>query len=81
MVKTSSGAINAQWIGSGNNWYYVDTDGKMVTGFQTIAEAKYYFAESGLMQTGWFKIDNADYYAASSGVITAQWVGSGNTWY
>ena len=37
-------------VGSGNNWYYVDTDGKMVTGFQTIAEAKYYFASSGLMQ-------------------------------
>ena len=31
----SSGAIIAQWVGSGNNWYYVDTDGKMVTGYQT----------------------------------------------
>ena len=78
---TSSGAINAQWVGSGNNWYYVDADGKMVTGFQTIAGAKYYFASSGLMQTGWFKIDNTDYYAASSGAINAQWVGSGNNWY
>ena len=33
---TSSGEIKAQWVGSGNNWYYVDTDGKMVTGYQTI---------------------------------------------
>lgn len=58
-----SGAIKAQWVGSGNTWYYVDADGKMVTGYQTTAGAKYYFAESGLMQTGWFKINGEDYYA------------------
>ena len=62
-------------------WYYVDADGKMVTGFQTISGTKYYFANSGLMQTGWFKINGEDYYAASSGVISAQWVKSGNNWY
>ena len=28
----SSGTIQAQWVKSGRNWYYVDTDGKMVTG-------------------------------------------------
>ena len=33
---STSGEIKAQWVGSGNNWYYVDTDGKMVTGYQTI---------------------------------------------
>ena len=38
---TSSGEIKAQWVGSGNNWYYVDADGKMVTGFQTISGVKY----------------------------------------
>ena len=56
---TSSGEIKAN-VESGNTWYYVDADGKMVTGYQTIAGAKYYFAESGLMQTGWFKINGED---------------------
>ena len=56
-------------VRSGNTWYYVDAEGKMVTGYQTIAGAKYYFAESGLMQTGWFKINGADYYAPSTGAI------------
>jgi glucan-binding YG repeat protein len=28
----SSGVISAQWVGSGNTWYYVDANGKMVTG-------------------------------------------------
>ena len=28
----SSGVISAQWVKSGNNWYYVDANGKMVTG-------------------------------------------------
>ena len=53
----------------------------MVTGYQTIAGAKYYFAESGLMQTGWFKINKEYYYAPSSGSIQEQWVKSGNNWY
>ena len=37
-------------VGSGNNWYYVDADGKMVTGFQTISGVKYYFETNGLMK-------------------------------
>ena len=50
MVKTSSGAINAQWIGSGNNWYYVDTDGKMVTGDYVIDGKVNHFDANGVWQ-------------------------------
>ena len=45
---TSSGAIKAQWVGSGNTWYYVDADGKMVTGYQTIAGVVYRFDANGV---------------------------------
>ena len=54
-------------------WYYVDADGKMVTGFQTISGVKYYFETNGLMKKGWFVVDGTDYYASTSGEIKAQW--------
>ena len=38
--------IQAQWVKSLSNRYYVDDDKKMVTGYQTINGAKYYFASS-----------------------------------
>ena len=73
---SEDGTIKAQWVESK---YYVNADGKKVTGYQTIEGNKYYFDANGIKQTGWFKIDNADYYASSNGVITAQWIKSTDT--
>ena len=44
----SSGAIIAQWVGSGNNWYYVDANGKMVTGDYKINKVVYRFDANGV---------------------------------
>ena len=44
----SSGTIQAQWVKSGRNWYYVDTDGKMVTGDYIIDRKVNYFDNQGL---------------------------------
>lgn len=44
----SSGAIIAQWVGSGNNWYYVDANGKMVTGDYKINEVVNRFDANGV---------------------------------
>ena len=45
---TSSGAITAQWVKSGNNWYYVDANGKMVTGDYAINGVVYRFDANGV---------------------------------
>lgn len=42
-MQASSGAISAQWVKSGNNWYYVDANGKMVTGDYKINKVVYRF--------------------------------------
>ena len=44
----SSGVISAQWVKSGNNWYYVDANGKMVTGDYAINEVVYRFDANGV---------------------------------
>ena len=35
---SSSGEIKAQWVGSGNNWYYVDADGKWLQDIKQLQE-------------------------------------------
>ncbi|WP_443653549.1 hypothetical protein [Faecalibacillus intestinalis] len=40
--------MQAQWVKSGRNWYYVDTDGKMVTGDYIIDRKVNYFDNQGL---------------------------------
>ena len=60
----------SQWIGSKGLWYYVDEEGKMLTGFQYIEDAKwgngwFYLEPSnakgtqGRMRTGWQDINDA----------------------
>ena len=36
-------------------WYYLDQDGKMVTGLASVGNQQYYFNQSGAMQTGWIQ--------------------------
>ena len=40
--------FNAQWVKSGNNWYYVDANGKMVTGDYVIDEKVNRFDTNGV---------------------------------
>ena len=50
-------------------WYYLDQDGKMVTGLASVGNQQYYFNQSGAMQTGWIQADGTYYYANNSGYI------------
>ena len=49
----SSGVISAQWVKSGNNWYYVDANGKMVTGDYKINEVVNRFDANGVWHGVW----------------------------
>ena len=48
LYAASSGVISAQWVGSGNTWYYVDAEGKMVTGDYVIDERVNHFDANGV---------------------------------
>lgn len=38
-----------KWIASGGNWYYVKSNGLMVTGWNTVGSYQYYFNDGGAM--------------------------------
>lgn len=50
----------SQWVKSNDRWYYMNSDGVMVTGWQTIGNTDYFFDTSGAMATGWRKLTSND---------------------
>ncbi len=44
------------WVNDRGYWFYLDSSGKMLTGFQTINGYKLHFADNGSMALGWFRV-------------------------
>lgn len=67
----------AQWIKSGNRWWYRHEDGGYtMNGFETIGGKTYYFDGAGWMVTGWRNVNNKWYYFDGSGAMrTNAWIG------
>lgn len=75
------------------NWYYVDEDGVMLTGWGTGYAEGCYFNESGVMQTGWQQLYSPEesdftpstplywYYFGSDGQMQTGWLKIGSVWY
>lgn len=64
---TANGEIQSGRQQIDSDWYYLNGDGKLQTGWQTIKDAdgtlaKYYFDENGILQTGFQKIGKFTYY-------------------
>lgn len=51
------------------NWYYLDKDGYMKTGWQQINGIWYYMDQSGVMQNGWFKDNDKWYFLLPNGAM------------
>ena len=69
------------WLKQGNQWYYLNSSGAMVTNWQKTGNTWYYFKSNGVMQTGWLKQGNQWYYLSSSGAMATSWQKIENTWY
>ena len=67
----------AQWIASGNRWWYCHGDGNYSGNkWEMIDGVRYYFDASGWMATGWQKIGGDWYYFSQSGQkVTDTWIG------
>lgn len=68
--KKSNGTYpTSAWvqIGISPTWYYFDSRGYMVTGWNNIGGSWYYLEPSGAMATGWVITNGKWYYLASSG--------------
>ena len=69
--------VEAQWIQSGDRWWYRHADGSYTTSdWEEIDGSWYYFDASGWMVTGWQLINNNWYYFTSSGTMAKDtWIG------
>ncbi|MDF2888561.1 MAG: cell wall hydrolase [Lacrimispora sp.] len=86
-----NGYVKGQWVNYKDRWYYLDQNGYMALGWQTIGGKKYYLKSKkskgleagGYMVTGWDKIDGTWYYFRSSGeLLTNNWKqGKDGKWY
>ena len=69
-----------EWLRDGNNWYYFDESGWMVTGWRHIGNW-YYFNTSGAMVTGWQYIGGNWYFFNASGAMVTGWQYIEGKWY
>ncbi|QCJ44149.1 hypothetical protein FAY30_20815 [Bacillus sp. S3] len=82
--STASGAVAAgtyTWKYQNNQWYYVTSAGKPVTGWAQYGGKWYFLDSNGVMKTGWLFNNNHWYYLDSSGVMKTGWVLVGKSWY
>ncbi len=76
------------WITVDDDWYYLNTDGTMATGWifgaQIINDICYYFNKSGYLVTGisgWITVDDDWYYLNTDGTMATGWILIGDEWY
>ena len=75
-----------QWVQDGDSYYYMDENGRMSEGLQTVDGNHYYFdEETGVMQTGWIEAGDKKqkmYFQPGSGKAATGWTDlDGNTYY
>ena len=59
---------NANWVKSGNIWYYQRPDGsKLTNSWKRINGSWYYFGADGAMTTGWKYVDGYKFYFGTNG--------------
>ena len=60
--------VNANWVKSGNIWYYQRPDGsKLTNSWKRINGSWYYFGADGAMTTGWKYVDGYKFYFGTDG--------------
>ena len=60
--------VNANWVKSGNTWYYQRPDGsKLTNSWKRINGSWYYFGADGAMTTGWKYVDGYKFYFGTDG--------------
>ncbi len=78
------GTIVTGWLydSSENNWFYLNDDGIMQTGWQFIGNNWYYMSVGGRMRTGWQYINGSWYYLGTNGQMWyGGWIYIDNEWY
>ncbi|POP30824.1 hypothetical protein C3B58_19315, partial [Lactonifactor longoviformis] len=60
----------------GKTWYYLKSNGAMVTGWLLDGKTWYYLKSNGAMATGWLKDGSRWYYLRDNGAMASNtWIG------
>ncbi|MCI9569935.1 MAG: hypothetical protein HFG14_08575 [Lachnospiraceae bacterium] len=80
--KLSSGSYAADcWIFVKGEWYHINKDGNMDTGWYQQG-SWYYLGTSGAMKKGWLELSGIWYHLdGTNGKMSTGWLWDGGTWY
>ena len=77
--------IQGGWLQYGGKWYYIDSDGEMVSdGKVTVYGKDYRLKPDGTMLTGWYQYGTDAvgwYYSNADGTVYDGWLYYGKDWY
>ena len=71
------------WLQMSNgDWYYVNSDSTLATGWKDIGGESYYFGENGVMRTGFYWANGQQYWSDPNGVWhETAWRQDSNGWW
>lgn len=74
---------NPGWLQMSNgDWYYVNSDSTLATGWKDIGGESYYFGENGVMRTGFYWANGQQYWSDPNGVWhETAWRQDSNGWW
>ena len=81
-VYLENGKLKKSWLKWNTNWYYLNTEGLMVKGWNELnwsgGKNWFYFGTDGIMKTGWQKLDWAGgnhwfYFDKTDGYMVTGW--------
>ncbi len=81
-LKNSNDEYVTGWAEVDGEWYYLNADGYMATGWVKDGNTWYYLRNNGTMvSNGWYAVDGVWYYFGSTGAMKLGWVLDNSRWY
>lgn len=78
----TGGTYATGWLELREGYYWLNSRGKMTTGFQTIDSTRYLFDKSGLLvEDAWSHVDGVWYWSKPSGALARGWLFIDGDWY
>ena len=80
-LRPDGSPVKNEWVMAGGQWYHLNPEGKMDTGWIRPDQTWYYLSPSGAMKTGWVWDGTAWYHCASNGAMETGWIQDKTLWY
>lgn len=80
--KWDGSYATSEFVNSKGKTYYMDENGKKVSGWKDIEHFRYFFDKKGVMSVGWKETEDGTYYFQENGKMAVGWTEiEGDTYY